>query len=562
MIIKGRRHLIVKIIYGIIAALMILLIIRSYAGLIYGTFVTNIPGEYMDVANVQISNDIVKGINPYVFKDNPVDNYIYAYTPLNSVLSAVISFTTGFKAFRTHYILTFLWVTLSALLLSLYIHKKTDNKIFALLTFMMMLTVIQRNCFVSISTVPDMLGVFVSVLILVLIDNKEEITNIKLITVIFLSVLLFYIKQYYVIFAITVFIYLCMNNYKKAIAYVIGCLVLGLTSLYIINYFCPLFTTQTIYCFLNSDGEVEAANDSGFKLSIEQMGKIVKYYAPLLLVYVFVICRKIVRLVARIIDRRFAYKYVDEAEILKPSIFDINTFIMFFVLLLYLGRHDGAYLSYHLQLMIPSLIAAALLGINNINMEVLRMRNDKLLAMKFSEFISKGNTFLWGTVFAISVLGIVYCMYTDIRIGKAPIYTEEDKANWESAYEEMSQYKSDEILVLAPSVGYYCLDKNIPVIGNGHNYMRGMEDGIDRSLIVVMLEKMGLMSHLDEYYQVATKRREMILNGINNKDYKLVIVPEGGYLYFDADEEGYSKFRTYTLRTGYEYYNIAFYKAN
>ena len=562
MIIKDRRPLIVKIIYGIITALMILLIIRSYTGFIYGTFVTDIPGEYMDVANVQISNDIVNGINPYVFKANPVDNYIYAYTPLNSVLSGIISSITGLKAFRTHYILTFLWVTLSAVLMSLYIYKKTENKMLALLAFMMMLTVIQRNCFVSISTVPDMLGVFVSVLILVLLDNKEEITNIKLTTVIFLSVLLFYIKQYYVIFAITIFIYLCMNNYKKAIVYVAGCLALGLTSLYIINYFCPLFTTQTIYCFLNSDGEVEAANDSGLMLSIEQMGKIVKYYAPLLFIYVCVICRKIARLAVRITDRRTAYKFVDEVEILRPGIFDINTFIMFWVLLLYLGKHDGAYLSYHLQLMIPSLIAAALLGINSINMEVLSMRNNKFLTVRFSEFISKGNTYLWGMVFAISVIGIVYCMYTDIRIGKAPIYTDEDKANWENAYEEMSRYESDEILVLAPSVGYYCLEKNIPVVGNGHNYMRGMEDGIDRSLVVVLLEKMGLMNHLDEYYQVAVKRREKILNSINNKEYKLVIVPEGGYLYFGADEEGYSKLKTYTLRTGYEYYNIAFYEAN
>lgn len=89
--------------------------------------VTDVPRECRDVANVQMTQAIVDGDNPFEIKDNILKQFAYVYTPLNSIIVALIHKITHMGIVRLHYVVDFLYIFMSAVLLSWYIYKRKQD---------------------------------------------------------------------------------------------------------------------------------------------------------------------------------------------------------------------------------------------------------------------------------------------------------------------------------------------------------------------------------------------------------------------------------------------------
>ena len=477
------------------------------------------PRELRDYANIQLTKAIIDGKNPYVINENPLDQFVYVYTPANSIVIAGIYSLTKINIVTLHYLMDAIYIVMSAVLIGVCVYKKSKNKLWMLLSIFLGLTLGYRIGFVS--AIPDHLGLLVSIGIYMLLDVKEMSRN-RILSVSLLSIFLFYIKQYYVVLAIPIMAYLILTQKKKyAIEYLIECVVGGLLSLYIVNYFCPLFTLYTFYLF-----SVENAGVSGsqFEYSLLQMKTLICCFG----VQFFVILANLV------------FHIIKKKKIIL-SIWNISIICML-VVLLYLGKNKGAYLSYHLQLLGPGLLVYTVLCVEDFGGYI---ENTRMLSC-FSN-ITLG-------------LCLVFYIFNLKTLGIPRIYTLEDKNQWKAAYDMVKADGEQEILLLTPELGYLRIDnENITVYGNGHNYLNRLIDAdISSSFFGPILERMNLLDSFDELKELACERNSMIDSKIRNKEYAAIYSSNA-----NAEKlinSDYSSIGVFDLRTGSQIWSVQCYK--
>lgn len=474
------------------------------------------PRELRDIANVYWTQMFFEGKNPYVIMDNPMQQICYVYTPLNSVIVAGLKHIIPCNIVTLHHLWDFICVFLTAGILGSTIKDKTHNTFWALIVFFLALTISWRVGYIT--TIPDHLGVLIGVCIFRLLDviKKYNIGNITVIAI--LSILLFYAKQYFVFLALPIFVFIFLHDKMWGMIYFLESVLGGIISLAVLNKWCPLFVLYAIYFFADENSGITIEE---VKHSIYQFGYVFICYAPFFMAILKekLLCNK---------------KWM-------KNIWGCAC-VMMFVPILYLGKNVGAYLSYHLQVLMPQVLVMGACGIH------------KRIDLYVTEWKKKG----------VQIICIVWCFISILMLGFPTGDSKSEQVEWEIANNYIEKYSENgQVLLLSPMMGYSALDnENITLYANGHNYISGIkEKEIPDTIINTLLMKFHFLESYSQLQQI-DEQQEQILNAmIEGKEYNMIAVSSVDRMERfipTMENAGYKCIDSLDLKTDYRTWNVEF----
>lgn len=502
--------------YNIIPSIVVI----SYIGILLLMLIialfTPAPRELRDAANVSFALKVAQGQNPYVLSNShEFIHSINVYSPLNMFIAAFLYVLSGANLYQIFYFLDFIYILMSAVAITYFVKKEYNaSNFFVFLTFASSLTLGWRVGFIS--TIPDHLGMLICIGLLILVHKNKSVLLSSLLTI-----LAFYSKQYFLAIAVVIFLYYLLKSRKKAIQYFISTTVIGVVSLFVMNYFFPSFSVQVLFFMF---AENNMMNLDKVYYSIKQMVLAFGTYA----FYSLSVAIRTGNIVRNI---RKKYDCID------ITVFDISNIIMFIVLL-YLGTNRGAFLSYHLTLMIPGFI---IIGTKELNYFV----EEKLKG--------KRNIFCIWIICLISIALLVKKYEFPI------IQTKEEKTSYENAEYLLSKYKGAQYLI--PHMGYYTLENNAILEENGHaEYIITLADSQIIRTTIDVKEYAKKFPYLYDLYEYAVDRKEKVIKMIKEQEYSVIArVHEDTMLYGCDITDYYKCIDEIPIVTGTQSYIIDFY---
>lgn len=543
-----RRRLVLNIIASAVilyTLFFIIAILRTSLGSL------DIPNEYREPANFDLTLTFIKGINPYSADvlEGEVPGCVFQYGPLFSLLVALLHFILPFvDIFALHYVVAFICVISASVMAAVIAYEKTETLLPAACSFLFTISCTWRYGYIN--AVPDTLGVTLLILIFFIetrhgIKGKEYIESV-------LSVLLFYTKQYFIVIAASLFIYKLITDRKAWLRLTLSGIVILTASIAVVNYTCPLYFTYTILIVHGVSGQSVASNHPLFSLirvlgsaSITEAGQTAALPSTgwafeifqlrnLISIFLFVFAGFILGVIKAFVQRTPRFE--------ASRLFVIHSGVAFLALL-FLGQNDGAWLSYYLELLMPSVIIYAFISIEK---DVLG--EDMRGRMKL----------------ACVILLLFMVMYTTYKTDSRLPYFEKDEsvmAAWDKAYKYCDTYASaGEVIYRAP-LGVNALAAGRYLYDNGHEMAihKAFLEEYNSSAFYRKLFPLGgrLMEQHEAY-------RSRMREGVARQEYSLILttatddVPGELIDPSDAEAAGYVRLDTLTLDMGWASYDIDF----
>ena len=541
-----------RLVLNIIAFAVVLYTIFFFVSICRTSFgSTDIPNEYREPAGFDLTLSIINGKNPYSLSvlDEKIPGCVYQYGPLFSLIVAVLHFILPFvDLFVLHYAFALLCMLAAAVLAAIIAYENTETYLPAACVFLFTLACTWRYGYIN--AVPDTLGIAILMLIF-FVETRKSIKGREYIEAL-LAVSLLYTKQYFIIIAGSLFFYKLITDIRACIRLSVSGLLMLILSVILVDRTCPLYFTYTLLIVHGVSGQStpgteplfsgagilasltsqtvipEAAGDAlpptGMAFEIRQLKSLIS-------IFVFVFAGMAIGVARAFIEKTPRFD--------KSRFFVIHSAVAF-AALIYLGQNDGAWLSYYLQLLMPSVIIYAFISMEKNVME---------------EGMPKH--FRWAYMIGL----IIMVMYTTGRMdSRLPYYEKsaEAKDTWKKAYEYCDAYASrGEVLYRAP-LGMNALSSGRYLYDNGH------EMAIHQAFLDEY-EATRFYQRLFPYAgrlmrQHLSYRREM-RRKVFAGDYSLVMTTEtDGELVKISDLEaaGYIKTDTVSLDMGWGVYDVDF----
>ena len=523
---------------------------------------THIPNEYREPANFDLTLAFIRGENPYSLEalTGEAPGTVFQYGPLFSLIVAGLHFILPFvDIFVLHYIFALICVLSAAVMATVIAYEKTETFLPSACVFLFTIACTWRYGYIN--AVPDTLGITLLVLIF-FIETRKKIYGKEYIEAT-LAVILLYTKQYFIIIAVSLFIYKLMTDRKAWLKLTVSGILILTASIAIVNVTCPLYFTYTLLIVHGISGQSVASTQPLFSdirlmrnlLNTDAL-KSVQYNVQYVSAenalpptgWAFEILQ--LRSLAGIFFFVFLGMIagIAKAFIQRMPRFDGSRFFVIhsavaFAALLFLGQNDGAWLSYYLQLLMPSVVIYAFIS----------AEKDVLDA-------KMARVFRW----VYSALLILMVMFTTYKVDSRLSYydkSREQLAIWDKAYKYCEAYASTgEVLYRAP-LGINALSSGRYLYDNGHEMAihQPFLDEYDSSDFYQRLFPYGgaLMESHEKY-------REEMRRKLKQHEYSLVMttdtddVPGELISASEAEAAGYVKLDTLTLDMGWASYDVDF----
>ena len=550
----------------------------------------SIPNEYREAANIQLTKAFMDGTNPYRLSayDGERPGMIYVYGPLYSILTAFLGKLLPFvDLIRLHYLVTLFSVLIAAGLSAGMVFKETKNIAATASAFLFLINCSWRYGYIN--AVPDAFALMIYVAIIFLISREKDAKNgsgkvrfLKNIIYALLAVSLFFVKQYFVLIVVPIFIYKFINDRKDALRFFLSCLIISVAVFITVTVTCPLYWTYSIYLAhgpfgitqeqyhkayggymedtLNKtggtkeekekeepdkkepemeEGEKEEGEVQSFKAGGENTDPGPGFAYEILQLkslggmFVFIFAAAAWGFIFYIRKRPF--------ERSAFSVFLILLMVVSSAALLYLGRNDGAWLSYYLQLLMPEVIIFSFIFIDGV------LKNERGIKKLCAFLLFAGMMFF--TAFR-----------TDQRL-KVYSKTKSQLDDWNRAYAITSEYAGKGEVYYVPLLGFQTLYNGQYMYNNGHSmvitgWFRGEFYAVDWEQKLFPHGGMVLQSNYD--YQ------EKIKEKAKSQDYSLVTIIDGTDTDFgrlnikDLENAGYKKKDSILLNAGRMSYEVQF----
>lgn len=508
------------------------------------------PREILEPANVSLTNLFLQGKSPYTLSalDWEIPGINYDYPFLTSLLVATIAKITGCSALAGHYALSIFCILATGVIGYRTINQYSRTTVAPTLGALLFMFCHWR--FGYVSAAPDDFGLLVFLLTLNLAVNPK-IKNKPLCCAIGVTIS-FYIKQYFVFSALGIFVYMLLYSKKEALKFFLYTLGLNVAAGVVVTIFWPLYWTYTIL-FLYSG----CFTGVGFGLSylFEQMKYLVAIFAALFAILIVGLVMAIRKLKAK------------KEKIRNIKIKENDAMTLFIVMipvmlapLVFFGRNDGAFVSYFLQLWMPSIVVVTLIVFERMlpddtKEDVINSMAESKVGMK--EYILTRQKWIYFATYMIIALFTVY-----FGFGKLPLHdmTEEELADWRKAYEIVDEFKDTGDVFYARSLAYKFMEDNGGICVCGH-------DGEVASDTLELLEQSPNLRKMFPYAIDIINKNQEYLGGVQYRavwnEYPLVTYEVNGYSMIFMDE--YMDFINYDLKdklnlsVGNMNYEVSFY---
>lgn len=481
----------------------------------------NYPREYREAANLSIARGFLDGKNVYeIPASGPIPIYVYGF--VNPLIAAGISAITGLNLLRTFYFISFvtsfafiILVTYEAYAIvkeqatiNLFSIKNQENIEIGnilLLASLFIVTYTLTFRVGHITTIPDNLGMLVAVAILMLTRRSKSWKSVLIIS--FLVVLEFYIKAYFLFFAAPVFFYFLIKNRKLMGWYMLFCILIGIASIFIINALFPLYFIETIFFefieqFLNAmvDETIVDIDKYERDYMISQFVKLVVKYN----------CVLVVGLLVTIVNIFNFFKTKFKTVNFDTLVYEL-TIIIAIPLLFVLGKNDGAYMSYHFQLLMPGVLVVAY-------SYLIKAYNCQSEKHNINESIYRG--IILSLIFISS-----YKSY--VAFGKVSLLTKEQEANWEKVEKICTEAYDDNQLVFGGNLvnGVLIDRRSFYTDYDGHTYVSNVTKN-DADAIAEDKTFNAIFADLDEMYYYAADYNSETDENFKESKYDIIIADD------------------------------------
>ncbi len=509
---------------AVLAAALFFVCRIVYAGIISLPY----PKELLEPSNIALTNTFLGGRSPYTLSslewEVPPVNYDYPF--LNSLIAAAIATITGCTAVTAHFVISLFSIIASGIIGATMIKDHSKTPIAPALAAILFMFCHWRYGYISAA--PDDLGLFISLLTMYIAVNRE-VTHKPLWCAIGIT-LAFYTKQYFVFIAAGIFIYMLFYSRKDAFKLAAWTCVINAAIAAVITEFWPLYWTRAfLFTYL---GTVVDSNYSDISNIIEQFRYVIIAFAALFVVIVAAAVMG-VRKLRRTNTKLSSVKICPNDAL---ALCAINAIVML-VPLYFLGRNDGAFLSYFLQLWLPSISVTALICF------------ERMKPVRY-ETVYMG-------IYALIALSTIY-----FGFGKLPLHilTAEEIANWQKAYAYLDEYGNEGEVFYSRSLSYKGFAEGSPDCVFGH-------DGEVSEHTIESLREAGAPLEYFPYIKIIVDQnirfRQSQLQKAENKKYSLITNESDDYFtpfrYDTPGQYGYTLMDSFNLQLGNMPYEVQFY---
>ena len=495
-----------------------------YAGVINLPY----PKEILEPSNIALTNMFLEGRTPYSLESLsykiPAINYEYPF--LNSLLAAAIAKITGCGAVTAHFAISLTSILISGILGYAIVRRKAVTTVSPFLAAILFMFCHWR--FGYISAAPDDLGLLLFILTM-FAATSPHIKNKPLVCAIG-TTLCFYTKQYFVFVAIGILIYMFLYSKKEALEFLVITLAINAAIAFLITYFWPVYWLRAfLFMYLGTI----VGGGSQIATLIEQFRYIVVMFAALFAILIFSASMAVARLIKNNKKLREAVK-IEKNDVFAMHV--VQTIVMLIPLFI-MGRNDGAFLSYFLQLWIPSVAVVTLLS--------------------FERFKPVKHELAYVAVYALIAASTIY-----FGLGKLPLHilTQEEIADWEKAYKYTRAYSEEGTIFYSRSLAYDGFAR-----GNGQ-WQCGNEGDVNHRTIDRLTEG-GITVSEDGWTQQLVDGNQYFRKKIERKakshGYALITFEtfDDGYVFTEpyCDRIGYKCLDRLNLRVGNMPYEVCFY---
>ena len=505
---------------------MIYFVARVIVNVILGI---NYPNELLEPSNVALTRMFLEGKCPYVLNslnyEIPAVNYEYPF--LGSLLSALVALCIGGNAVLAHYIVSFAAFIGTGILGYFILTPYSKTTVAPVAGAFLFLLCHWRFGFISAA--PDDLGLFLFVLTLFLAVN-EKVKNKPLICAI-LTTLCFYTKQYFLFVFVGIFVYMLLYSKKEAVKFLVETFAVNLLVGIVVTIVWPLYWSYTFF-FLYFG--CATGTGFGFANLIGQM----KYLLAIFVLLFFVIAVAFVMLLRKY---RKEGKKITSYEFKENDplvLFIVEIPVMFLPLILF-GRNDGAFLSYFLQLWMPSIIVVTF-----IILEKMEASEDKKV--------------LFDTFYGLVVVFTVLFAYLKLPLH---VITQDEINNWEKAYKIVNDSREKGDVLYSQQLAYLAFENGDKYYFCGHDGEVSMEtlevwnnSGIARNLF----------PYVDDIINKNMDFRIAIIVKAFESEFEMISFQDGNSLLFSEEfvDAGhfYTKMDKIPLQEGNMPYEVTFYE--
>ncbi len=392
------------------------------------------PNEYRELANVDITRIFLQGENPYDIENISPFFYVYGF-----FMPLLTSWLYSFINFLPIDLLLFQrFIALVATILCGWISAKevkssTNSSVYAFLAFSMVL-IVGWSMGLCVAF-PNTLGVFFMLLTLYRAKRIKSVGQILIVSV--LTVLTFFVKQYFVIVFFLVLVWLLFRSKKHALYYTLFSFLCFTCAAVIVNYVYPTFFSIAIVHHL-------AVASYSISFLIKQLLVTGLFYFPLIILFILIVYsykNKFGKMeISFNLSRTWDLPLIQMP--VSPDIYAVATCLNFLAILR-LGMHAGAYMTYFYQLLIPVLT---------------------IYTLSHIDILKKGRTknifLLLTVVFSLYHIGFF------VNIPKS--INEREISEWENFYKILDADKTKGLYIYSPLLAKYAWDHQLPVWNNGH----------------------------------------------------------------------------------------------
>lgn len=509
------------------------------------------PNEYREAANVQLTQWFMEGKNPYAVSNlsGDVPGMIYLYGPFYSVVTAFFGLFVKTDIVVLHHIVTFLAVLFTGIMMAGIVWEHSST-VTAPCTAFLFGILCHWRWGSYVSAAPDSFGLMLLVLGLFILTRERM--RAKPYAAALATVAAFFTKQYFVMIFATAFAYFFFLKKKDAAKYLAAVIGLFAFTAVVLTVTCPMFWSYTIY-LMKGTGSGVSRGKSGTAYSQSQTMYIGGMFLFLFLTAAVDFIRTAV--FKRGVRIGFRWKDGDEplfkVKVSHPEDYGRRSILVDILLwghmavagicLLYIGRNNGAWISYYLQLFMPALMMESLMAVDNFRSEK-RIRYATLF--RYASFV------LYLCLVAVTIVK------TGTRL-KVDTLSAEEKFAWEEAYELLDDAAQEGDTYYMPVLCFYAFENNQYAYNTGQPFVVS-ERFYDEWKGSETYQK--YFPYAGDIFAQNLDFREKIVEKVRDGGYALVTNIEDMDVVFTEEDLRlkYEKARTLSLRTGRQTWDVDF----
>lgn len=420
-----------------------------------------ITPELRDYVGLRLSEAFMQGQNPYLLTDVSEMSIplFYLYTPINPLLVACLCKVTGLSLIAGNFSINILFIFLASILLYIIVLKSAQIKSWLRLPIFVIILVASTTFFsmfgdFAFTFRSDSLGILIYCCILLLVFQREN----KTLLIAFLSVFLLLTKQNMILLALPVFIYYLIQDWRRAIKYVLQCSAIMILMLVIIHFVFPLLLTESIYIqFLSVD------TSSLIEAVLNIMVCIKRYFIFALICFIFGISG-----IYYMIKNKVNLVLITRNKDTSYIIYLILNIIVSLLSLLYFAQNGADGFKYCQEMLA---IPIFLLG--------------TIVIFKFGENMLKRinlNHSIWESALLICLVIAAFISHIQFDLVE---YTKDDISQYQELYAFLDEHSAGELFIDKSGTGYFLINNTIghedQYFDDGHiTYFMGIQqtDGI------------------------------------------------------------------------------------